>query len=70
MPVLAHKKNWMRHTAMMPKGFIRFRVLESLSEKPTSVSELIGEIEKHTSGFWKPSPGSIYPLLSWRFLNK
>ena len=22
-------------------------------------------IENHTGGFWKPSPGSIYPLLSW-----
>jgi DNA-binding PadR family transcriptional regulator len=50
---------------MVPKGFIRFRVLESLNEKPMSGSELIEEIEKNTSGFWKPSPGSIYPLLSW-----
>ena len=23
------------------------------------------EIEKHSGGFWKPSPGSIYPLLAW-----
>jgi DNA-binding PadR family transcriptional regulator len=30
-----------------------------------SGSELMDEIEKHTGGFWKPSPGSIYPLLSW-----
>jgi DNA-binding PadR family transcriptional regulator len=22
-------------------------------------------IEKHAGGFWKPSPGSIYPLLAW-----
>jgi len=50
---------------MVPKGFIRYRVLEALSEKPMSGSELMEEIEKHTGGFWKPSPGSIYPLLSW-----
>ena len=55
----------MKHTAMVPKGFIRFHVLEALNEKPMSGSELIAEIEKHTGGFWKPSPGSIYPLLSW-----
>jgi DNA-binding PadR family transcriptional regulator len=23
------------------------------------------EIEKRTGGFWKPSPGSVYPLLAW-----
>jgi DNA-binding PadR family transcriptional regulator len=62
--MFAHKK-WLRHTAMVPKGFIRYHVLEALSQKPMSGSELMDEIEKHTGGFWKPSPGSIYPLLSW-----
>ena len=55
----------MRHTAMVPKGFIRYHVLEALNEKPMSGSELMEQIEKHTGGAWKPSPGSIYPLLSW-----
>ena len=55
----------MRHTAMVPKGFIRYHVLEALSEKPMSGSELMEEIENQTGGFWKPSPGSIYPLLAW-----
>jgi hypothetical protein len=30
-----------------------------------SGSEIINEIEARTSGRWKPSPGSVYPLLSW-----
>jgi DNA-binding PadR family transcriptional regulator len=60
-----HKRNWMRHTAMVPKGFIRYHVLEALNEKPMSGSELMDQIEKHTGGTWKPSPGSIYPLLSY-----
>ena len=55
----------MRHTAMVPKGFIRFQVLGALNEKPMSGSELMAQIEKHAGGFWKPSPGSIYPLLAW-----
>jgi DNA-binding PadR family transcriptional regulator len=55
----------MRHTAIVPKGFIRLQVLELLSEKPMSGSEIMNEIEKKTEGRWKPSPGSIYPLLSW-----
>jgi len=59
------QKKWLRHTAMVPKGFIRYHVLEALSQKPMSGSELMDDIERHTGGFWKPSPGSIYPLLSW-----
>ena len=50
---------------MVPKGFIRYQVLESLGEKPMSGSEIINEIEGRTNGRWKPSPGSIYPLLAW-----
>ena len=30
-----------------------------------SGSEIINEIESRTNGRWKPSPGSIYPLLAW-----
>jgi len=59
------RRHWMRHTAIVPKGFIRYQVLELLSEKPMSGSEIMNEIEKRTNGHWKPSPGSIYPLLSW-----
>ena len=58
-------RHWMRHTAVVPKGFLRYRLLKMLSEKPMSGSEIMSEIEKQTSGYWKPSPGSIYPLLSW-----
>ena len=50
---------------MVPKGFIRHRVLESLGTRPMSGSEIIEEIERTTDGLWKPSPGSIYPLLAW-----
>jgi DNA-binding PadR family transcriptional regulator len=63
---MCHKRNWLRHTAMVPKGFIRYHVLNALSEKPMSGSELMEQIEQRSiSGFWKPSPGSIYPLLSY-----
>ncbi len=30
-----------------------------------SGSEIITEIENMTEGRWKPSPGSVYPLLAW-----
>ncbi len=58
-------RRWMRHMAVVPKGFLRFYVLRLLDEKTMSGSEIMNEIEKQTNGQWKPSPGSIYPLLSW-----
>ena len=63
--MMFHRRNWLRHNAMVPKGFLRYHVLEALNQKPMSGSELMEEIHKHTGGNWKPSPGSIYPLLAW-----
>ncbi|MGD6807477.1 MAG: PadR family transcriptional regulator [Candidatus Bathyarchaeia archaeon] len=63
--MMFHRHNWLRHNAMVPKGFLRYQVLQALSEKPMSGSELMDEISKNTGGHWKPSPGSIYPLLAW-----
>ncbi|MEM3666189.1 MAG: PadR family transcriptional regulator [Candidatus Bathyarchaeia archaeon] len=58
-------RHWMRHMAAVPKGFLRYQVLELLNEKPLSGSEIMNEIEKKTNGCWRPSPGSVYPLLAW-----
>jgi len=63
--MMFHRRNWLRHNAMVPKGFLRYHVLEALNQKTMSGSELMDEIQKHTGGTWKPSPGSIYPLLAW-----
>jgi DNA-binding PadR family transcriptional regulator len=30
-----------------------------------SGTEIMEKIEEQTEGYWKPSPGSIYPLLAW-----
>lgn len=53
-----------RHTAKVAAGFIRYHVLIALNDKPQSGSELIENFEKNSGGVWKPSPGSIYPLLA------
>jgi DNA-binding PadR family transcriptional regulator len=58
-------RRWIRHTASVPKGFLRYYVLKLLKEKPMSGSEIMEEIGKETGGRWKPSPGSVYPLLAW-----
>ena len=64
-PMMFHRRNWLRHNAMVPKGFLRYHVLQALNQKSMSGSELMDEIHEHTGGNWKPSPGSIYPLLAW-----
>jgi DNA-binding PadR family transcriptional regulator len=63
--LMMHRRNWLRHNAMVPKGFLRYHVLEALSEKPMSGSELMDQLQKNMGGNWKPSPGSIYPLLAF-----
>ncbi len=50
--------------ASVPKGFLRYYILKLLDEGPKSGSEIVQEINIRTEGLWKPSPGSIYPLLS------
>jgi DNA-binding PadR family transcriptional regulator len=50
---------------MVPKGFLRYRILKMLNNKPMSGSEIMNDLEAETSGYWKPSPGSIYPMLAW-----
>jgi DNA-binding PadR family transcriptional regulator len=52
-------------TVGVPRGLLRFLVLKMLSEKPMSGAEIAEQIEKQTGGRWKPSPGSIYPLMAW-----
>ena len=52
-------------TVGLPRGLLRFLVLNMLREKPMSGTEIVEVIEKQTEGNWKPSPGSIYPLLAW-----
>lgn len=58
-------RHWIRHTASVPKGFLRFHALKLLKERPASGSEIMSRIERETDGRWKPSPGSVYPLLAW-----
>jgi len=52
-------------TLGVPRGLLRFLVLKMLSEKPMAGFQIVEEIEAQTSGRWKPSPGSIYPLMAW-----
>lgn len=45
------------------RGGLRYFVIPLLRGKPMNGMELINAMEKNSMGFWRPSPGSIYPLL-------
>jgi len=42
---------------------LRPLIYHLLSQGPKSGAELMDEIERLSRGFWRPSPGSVYPLL-------
>ncbi len=55
----------MRLPHMVPRGFLKYYILRLLSQKPMYGYEIMEEIEKRTTGHWRPGPGSIYPTLEW-----
>jgi DNA-binding PadR family transcriptional regulator len=64
-PPFPRFRHWMRHMASVPKGFLRYTVLRLLKDQAMSGSEIMNAIEEQTHKRWRPSPGSVYPLLAW-----
>lgn len=56
-------REWMGMRLRPERGEVRFLVLDALAEGPSHGYEIIQTIEKKTEGVYKPSPGTIYPLL-------
>jgi DNA-binding PadR family transcriptional regulator len=52
--------NWMKEAK---KGHIRIAVLILLNNKPSHGYEIMKEIKDRTRGFYKPTPGGVYPIL-------
>jgi len=46
------------------RGRLRSMILWLLYQSPKRGIDIIDDVYKMTWGFWKPSPGSVYPLLS------
>ncbi len=52
----------------IPRGVLKYLILKLLDEKPDTGYGIIVRIREKT-GFWKPSTGSIYPLLDGLVTN-
>ncbi len=46
------------------RGWLRPIIVDTLKESPKNGAEIMESFEKLSMGWWKPSPGSIYPALS------
>src|SRR5271157_6482203 len=53
------------HGAMIsaPKGVLRLAALKLLAESSLSGVDLSGQIERISTGQWRPGPGSVYLVL-------
>jgi DNA-binding PadR family transcriptional regulator len=55
------RSHW--RTSFGKKGWLRPMVLGIIEREPMNGVELINRISEMSHGWWKPSPGSLYPLL-------
>jgi DNA-binding PadR family transcriptional regulator len=46
------------------RGDVRLALLRLLAEEPRNGYQLMQTIEERSDGSWRPSPGSVYPVLS------
>ena len=56
-----HHERWAG--GRVPKGNVRGLLLAALLEGPAHGYELMRRLEEQAGGRWRPSPGSVYPLL-------
>lgn len=55
----------MRVARMLASGDLQLIILALLSEKPRHGYEIIKQVEEHSSGTYSPSPGMVYPALTY-----
>jgi DNA-binding PadR family transcriptional regulator len=54
----------MSELLLRQKGRLRLMILWLLYQSPRRGIDIIDDIYKMTWGWWRPSPGSVYPLLN------
>lgn len=61
-----HKERFFRSSrrgASFQKGDLKYIILDLIKDKPRHGYDIIQELEEQSYGFYKPSPGVIYPTL-------
>ena len=52
-----------RRRSSFQKGNLKYIILDLIKDKPRHGYEIILELEEQSYGFYKPSPGVVYPTL-------
>jgi len=52
-----------RRESSFQKGDLKYVILDLIKDKPRHGYEIIREMEELSQGFYKPSPGAVYPTL-------
>jgi DNA-binding PadR family transcriptional regulator len=55
----------MRTAKMLASGDLQLIILRLLRQKPSHGYEIIKAVEQHSSGVYTPSPGMVYPALTY-----
>ena len=55
----------MRTAKVLASGDLQLIILKLLSDKPRHGYEIIKAVEEHSSGVYTPSPGMVYPALTY-----
>jgi DNA-binding PadR family transcriptional regulator len=48
----------------VPRGFLKLLIVRLLAKREHTGTQIMEILEERSQGKWRPSPGSIYPLLS------
>jgi DNA-binding PadR family transcriptional regulator len=68
-----HRRPWGHHASDKPdrlgrlllgrRGFLRPQIIQLLEKQPMNGVDMMNELQEMSHGWYRPSPGSIYPLL-------
>jgi DNA-binding PadR family transcriptional regulator len=64
-PGYGRRRGGRRRRHWFEPGDMKYVILKLLREKPMHGYEVMKELEEHTRGCYKPSPGTVYPTLQW-----
>ncbi len=56
---------WFSSGRKLASGDLQLVLLSLLAERPSHGYELIKALEERSGGFYSPSPGMVYPALTW-----
>ncbi|MHA2027621.1 MAG: PadR family transcriptional regulator [Candidatus Thorarchaeota archaeon] len=54
----------LKDVQFVPRGFLKLLIARLLAKRELTGSQIMSILEDRSKGKWRPSPGSIYPLLS------